>query len=1186
MNRAKLTTLFGIIAGILTLSQTGLAQASINPFGMAFYAEEEDSLVTEFTLHNGSDAAVNFDISLKGGNNNLVRRLAGPRRDDAGEVLQEVELGHIGLLGICRDAVNSTMWVTHTIQDANQAVIDGFITEYEWDGREIGEVLTDIHPGDNQWPLGGTYYDGIVYCTFWQNAFIMRYDRDGNKLDNINLNANAPMGFCVDPVTEYLYTIIFTTVNILVLDINDNFAQVANIPNILGHEGDGDFRARLAWVPEHDEGHIWMSYEFRAYQLNITENWEAERVQDFRVETDIRSFGIGHDGENLWAGKARVPIAMIIDDGIVEPNWLTVSPEVGEIAAGEDALLTISIAPKEIDAGVYDIEIMVSFVEEGIEPITMAIVLSFESPAADIAGTVVVPGSDDPIAGVEVSLGEYLISRWTEDNGHFLLEDLPLGEHQILVTAPDFLPTTQNVDLGEDGLDLNIELYHSEFNLSEDALQADLAPDSDTHIEFSATNDGDGPCTYSIERRLPGNANANPWEARAAINSAQVLEDNRIEGCAFMDGNFFFAGANDADPNIIYITDRDGQPTGLFLQPGQSNFGMKDLDSDGELLWGSGERRIFGFDREGNIEHEFAGPAATNATIAYDTDRDVIWTSTTTSDIFGLTRDGERTDTLDNLGMRSYGLAYWPDDPDGYTLYILNSPDAGLLKVTKMDPETGDTLLARVLDLPAGASPVGASISNTYDNYSWIMTVSLNASPDNGGDRTVVYQLDGRRDWFQVSPAQGVIEPGQTQEFDLHLNAADLPAVLFEGELLITHNGIGSAAIVTVELNVVEGPVIAERVIQLSSGWNLISTNVQPDPNDMVEITQGLVDQGLLDLVKDDRGRFYRPASHFSNLDPWLVSEGYWLKLNEATELSLSGLSVEATDPIALAAGWQAISYYPRVPINAVEALSGIANVLVICKDGAGNFYLPQFGFSNMGNMRESRGYQIRVSQAVDLVYNIGDRLASQDVVNHRSVYENPGRYSPPDPSINNMSLLIQTKLADGTNIGVYANDRLVGCGVVNAGLAGVAVIGDDQQTTEVEGAVTGELLAVRVLDDAGERSASISLVQGNLTYSTDEFAVVAVDAAQTPVAFGLTKVYPNPFNARLTANFDLPVAGMIEAGIFDLSGREVLHLISDNMPAGSHQIAVSGENLASGVYILQIKATNTRSQMKIALIK
>ncbi len=65
------------------------------------------------------------------------------------------------------------------------------------------------------------------------------------------------------------------------------------------------------------------------------------------------------------------------------------------------------------------------------------------------------------------------------------------------------------------------------------------------------------------------------------------------------------------------------------------------------------------------------------------------------------------------------------------------------------------------------------------------------------------------------------------------------------------------------------------------------------------------------------------------------------------------------------------ISYYPRVAIDAVVAFSGIANQMIIAKDGAGHSYNPEWEFSNMGNLREVQGYQVKMDGDAELIYRL-----------------------------------------------------------------------------------------------------------------------------------------------------------------------------------------------------------------------
>ena len=81
------------------------------------------------------------------------------------------------------------------------------------------------------------------------------------------------------------------------------------------------------------------------------------------------------------------------------------------------------------------------------------------------------------------------------------------------------------------------------------------------------------------------------------------------------------------------------------------------------------------------------------------------------------------------------------------------------------------------------------------------------------------------------------------------------------------------------------------------------------------------------------------------------------------------------------------------------------------------------------------------------------------------------------------------------------------------------------------------------------------------------------------PERFGLHQNYPNPFNPRTTITFDLPVRAQTRLTIYDLTGREVMHLVDKALPAGRYQLPVDATNLASGVYLYDLQATSDQGE-------
>jgi parallel beta-helix repeat protein len=91
---------------------------------------------------------------------------------------------------------------------------------------------------------------------------------------------------------------------------------------------------------------------------------------------------------------------------------------------------------------------------------------------------------------------------------------------------------------------------------------------------------------------------------------------------------------------------------------------------------------------------------------------------------------------------------------------------------------------------------------------------------------------------------------------------------------------------------------------------------------------------------------------------------------------------------------------------------------------------------------------------------------------------------------------------------------------------------------------------------------------------------------AELPTEFQLYNPYPNPFNPVTTLSYSLPVSGMVDLTVFDITGRKVVTLINGFSPAGSHRVLFDGSNLASGVYFYQMSVGDYRLVRKAILLK
>ncbi|MFZ0390810.1 MAG: M28 family peptidase [Calditrichia bacterium] len=93
------------------------------------------------------------------------------------------------------------------------------------------------------------------------------------------------------------------------------------------------------------------------------------------------------------------------------------------------------------------------------------------------------------------------------------------------------------------------------------------------------------------------------------------------------------------------------------------------------------------------------------------------------------------------------------------------------------------------------------------------------------------------------------------------------------------------------------------------------------------------------------------------------------------------------------------------------------------------------------------------------------------------------------------------------------------------------------------------------------------------------------------PGTFNLNQNFPNPFNSQTTIRFSLANPGRTLLQVFDILGRKVRTLVSDDLLAGAHQIHWDGKNdlglpVASGLYIYRLNNGSQVRSRKLLMLK
>ena len=88
------------------------------------------------------------------------------------------------------------------------------------------------------------------------------------------------------------------------------------------------------------------------------------------------------------------------------------------------------------------------------------------------------------------------------------------------------------------------------------------------------------------------------------------------------------------------------------------------------------------------------------------------------------------------------------------------------------------------------------------------------------------------------------------------------------------------------------------------------------------------------------------------------------------------------------------------------------------------------------------------------------------------------------------------------------------------------------------------------------------------------------------PIKYSLEQNYPNPFNPTTTINFSIPEATKVTLTIYNLLGERVSVLVNSELEAGNYSYQWNARNVATGLYIYELRTDNFVSVKKMVSLK
>ena len=98
--------------------------------------------------------------------------------------------------------------------------------------------------------------------------------------------------------------------------------------------------------------------------------------------------------------------------------------------------------------------------------------------------------------------------------------------------------------------------------------------------------------------------------------------------------------------------------------------------------------------------------------------------------------------------------------------------------------------------------------------------------------------------------------------------------------------------------------------------------------------------------------------------------------------------------------------------------------------------------------------------------------------------------------------------------------------------------------------------------------------------------AAVPPEWGLAPGSLALSQPYPNPFNGATRLWLEVAAPGRVEISVYDIHGRRIATLLDNSLPRGVYPVALVGDGLAAGCYILSAQRGRALAQRKLFYIK
>jgi hypothetical protein len=367
--------------------------------------------------------------------------------------------------------------------------------------------------------------------------------------------------------------------------------------------------------------------------------------------------------------------------------------------------------------------------------------------------------------------------------------------------------------------------------------------------------------------------------------------------------------------------------------------------------------------------------------------------------------------------------------------------------------------------------------------------------------------------------------------------------------------------------------------VSINNGWNMVSTpGLHPTNQNVTTWWAG----------KDPAAGVFRFSGGYIPVTTTIPGQGYWMKhtganiYNTGDEYPAGGIQIVANDPIVAATGWNLIGGY-----ESSVATSGITTTPAGLQTGS--VFQYGTGYTVATTLVPGYGYWVKLTGAgqINIPASLAKGLAKTEV--NTSDW---GKIIITDKSGKSYTLytvkgevnLNDFELPPAPPTGMF--DVRFGSGRYAEELSAVNQ-SIELNSLEYPVTVRVENADIRLQDGTGNGLNERLKSGEEVIISNSAINKLMVSGDVIPATYSLDQNYPNPFNPSTKIEFSIPEdVNNVTLTIYNALGQRVAELVNSRMEAGKYSYVWNASDVATGLYIYELRTDKFVSVKKMLLLK